>query len=48
VQVGEKNPPIAQGDLQMKSHIEGEVKWVLFLTSITIFLIVTGLVTTGF
>ena len=29
----------------MKSHMDGEVKWVWFLTSLTILFIVTGLAT---
>jgi hypothetical protein len=31
----------------MKSHMDGEVKWVWFLTSLVICLIVTGIATAG-
>jgi hypothetical protein len=47
----EKNSParrlVTQGDRKMKSHMDDSVKWVLFLTSLTICLIVAGLATTG-
>ena len=31
----------------MKSHMDGEVKWVWLITSITVGLIITGLSITG-
>jgi hypothetical protein len=34
-------------ETNMESHMDGEVKWVRFLTSLMICLIVTGIATAG-